>query len=117
MKKLWFLMLLVNLCGPVFANPVIVQDCLAPWILDSNVTYNDVATLRTGAIFDDETTSVTLTFKDVSTVEFYIRASSEGGCDFLTVSFDGSTEYYSGETEWWGCWNFGWEGEHTVILT
>ena len=117
MRSLGLLALLMCCLYSVSAAPVFIQDNSTPWSLDSNVTYNDVATLRTGAISDDGTTSVTLTFKNVSTVEFYVRASSEGGCDFLTVSFDGSTEYYSGETEWWGCWNFGWEGEHTVTLT
>ena len=117
--KSFISLILIYCVLPVIAAPIFMQDNNAPWTLDSNITYNDVATLRTGAISNDGTTSVTLTFKDVSTVEFYVRASSEGGCDKLTIDFDGNTYEYSGENDWWDCcyWDWGWEGEHTVTLT
>ena len=117
MKKLGLFALLLCCFRALQASPAFIQDELAPWSLDSNVTYNDVATLRTGAISDEGTTSVTLTFKDVSSVQYYIRTSTEQGCDLLTVSYDGNTESYSGPNEWRGYWDFGMEGEHTVTLT
>ena len=110
---------------PVIAAPIFTQDNNAQWILDSNVTYvdqtgNDVPTLRTGSISDSGSTSVTLTFSDVRSVEFYIKTSSEGGCDRLIVDFgDGNTYEYSGENDWWqqSYWDWGDGGEHTVTLT
>ena len=88
--------------------------------MDENTTYNDSGVLKTGTISDDKSTSVTLTFSDVSSVAFFIRTSTEGGCDRLIVEFgDGNTYEYSGEMDYWEqlYHDWGWEGEHTVTLT
>ena len=122
-----FISLILICCVlPVIAVPIFTQDNNAQWTLDSNVTYvdqstgNDVPALRTGSISDNGSTSVTLAFSDVGSIEFYIKTSSEGGWDKLIVDFgDGNTYEYSGENDYWQqlYWDWGDYGEHTVTLT
>ena len=97
----------------------VAQDSESPWTIDQNMLYNDVPCLKTGSIIDEQLTGIALTFKDVSSVKFYIRTSSEEGWDKLIIDFDGNTYEYSGENDYWDSlyYDWGWEGEHTVILT
>ena len=86
-----FISLILICCVlPILAAPIFTQDNNAQWILDSNVTYvdqtgNEEPTLRTGSISDYGSTSVTLTFSDVSSIEFYIKTSSEEYFDKMIV--------------------------------
>ena len=117
--RLLFLCLSLSICAMSWAIEI-TQASENAWKLDNNVTYNNVATLRTGSISDNESTSVTLTFSDVSSVEFVFRASTEGGCDKLIADFgDGNTYEYSGVNDYWEsvCWDWGDNGEHVVTLT
>ena len=120
--RLILLWLLVGLVLPLHSAVNILQPEDNQWSLDEHVTYNDLSSLRTSSIIDDESTSVTLTFTDVSSTEFYIRTSTESSCDRLIIDFgDGAVYEYSGEMEN-GSWeqvyhNWGWDGEHTVTLT
>ena len=116
-----FALLLIGLLMPLYSAVSIQQSIDSPWQVDENTTYNDSGVLKTGTISDDKSTSVTLTFSDVSSVAFFIRTSTEGGgCDRLIVEFgDGNTYEYSGEMDYWEQLqhDWGWEGEHTVTLT
>jgi hypothetical protein len=98
----------------------ITNDSEDLWKFDNDMLYNDVPCLRTPVISDNDFTSVTLTFTDVSSVEFYVKSSSESGCDKLTVDFgDGNTYEYSGVNDYWESvrWDWGGNGEHIVTLT
>ena len=109
-----------GLLMPLYSAVSIQQPIDSPWQLDEYTIYNDSAALRTTAISDDQSTSVTLIFTDVSSVEFFIRTSTESSCDRIIIEFDDGNSYeYSGEMycreQLYHDW--GWEGEHTVTLT
>ena len=120
--RLLFSLIIGGILLPLYSAVSIQQPEDNQWSLDENVTYNDLSSLRTSSITDDESTSVTLTFTDVSSTEFYIRTSTESSCDRLVIDFgDGVAYEYSGEMED-GSWeqvyhDWGWDGEHTVTLT
>lgn len=88
------------------------------WSMDANMTYNGASVLRTGSISDSETTTVTLTFSDVSSVDIYVRTSTEAYCDRLLIEIDGCNYDYSGEQDEWQqvSWDWGWQGDHVVTL-
>ncbi|MBO5880808.1 MAG: hypothetical protein J6Q57_04100, partial [Paraprevotella sp.] len=119
MKKWIGLVASIFIFGQLSASVILNNAEGTPWFFDEDVSYNDVATLRSGDISDNESSSVTLTFSDVSCVEFYIKVSSESGYDKLIVDFgDGVINEYSGEHEWEQCYyDWGWSGERVVTLT
>ena len=117
--RLLFVFLTLGMCL-VSSAVEIVQDSENPWSIDQDTLCNDVPCLRTSSISNETSTSITLIFKDVSSVEFCIRTSTEGGCDRLIIEFeDGNTYEYSGENDYWDSlyYDWGWDGEHIVTLT
>ena len=118
MKRITFLFFLL-FSGFAWADVRFDNSAEAPWSIDAEMDFEGDFVLRTGSISDGGSTSVTLTFTDVSFVEFYIKTSSEGGYDKLTVENDGEAYEYSGLNDSWEyfCWDWGMEGEHTVTLT
>ena len=118
MKRISYLFFLL-FAGLAWADVRFDNSAEAPWSIDAEMDFEGDSVLRTGSIADGGSTSITLTFTDVSSVEFYIKPSSESDYDKLTVEIDGSVSEHSGVNDWWEyfCWDWGWEGEHTVILT
>ena len=117
--RLLFMCLILSLRLMAMALEIAV-DSENSWEMDNDMLYNDAPCLRTPGILDNDSVSMTLTFMDVSSVEFYVKTSTEGGFDKLIVDFgDGNTYECSGENDYWEsvCWNWGWSGEHTVTLT
>ena len=117
--RLLFMCLILSLRLMAMAVEV-TNDSEDLWKFDNDMLYNDVPCLRTPVISDNDFTSVTLTFTDVSSVEFYVKSSSESGCDKLTVDFgDGNTYECSGVNDYWESvrWDWGGNGEHIVTLT
>ena len=116
MKK-WILLVVLCIIGsPIYASVTMEKVDDVPWKIDSDVTYYGAETLKTGSITDGESTSVVLTFPDVDGVELFIKTSTEGGFDKLTIECNGSTYEYSGENDWESVW-LDLEGGYSVTLT
>ena len=118
MRFLLFFCLTVVMYLPSFALGI-VQDDSHPWeVVDVEIDGQQARALRTGQIADGETTTVTITFTDVSSIAFRIKSSTESYCDNLTIDIDGNQCLFTGETEWedWD-WDWGWSGDHVVTLT
>ena len=116
MKK-WILLVVLCIIGsPIYASVTMEKVDDVPWKIDSDVTYYGAETLKTGSITDSESTSVVLTFPDVDGVELFIKTSTEGGFDKLTIECNGSTYEYSGENVWESVW-LDLEGGNAVTLT
>ena len=102
-----------------YASASLTQDPSHPWKMEDTCPDGQSSkSLRTGEIGDGEATSVSITFSDVSSVEFYVKASSEESCDVLAIDIDGCRYEYSGDYDWQQIYyDWGWQGEHTVTLT
>ena len=76
-------------------------DGSAGWIAQSDVVHIGPTALRSGAIAEDETTSVETTVSGFGTLDFWWKVSSEEGCDILSVSVDGEErQCISGAKDW-----------------
>ena len=116
MKK-WILLVVLCIIGsPIYASVTMEKVDDVPWKIDSDVTYYGAETLKTGSVSDGESTSVVLTFADVSTVELFVKTSTEGGFDKLTIECNGDTYEYSGECDWESVW-LDLEGGNAITLT
>ena len=100
MKK-WIILALLCIIGNSISAAVTMEKVDdVPWLIDSNVTYNELGTLKTGRITDGESTSVVLTFTDIDSIELFVKTSTEAGCDKLVVECNGEIYEYSGESDW-----------------
>jgi hypothetical protein len=81
----------------------------AGWFSQSSETRTGGTAARSGAIGDNETSSMQASIAGPSTLSFYWKVSSEGGWDFLSVYLDGAlyvdpvggqTRAISGEVPW-----------------
>jgi hypothetical protein len=62
----------------------------AGWFSQSSVTRSGGTAAQSGAIGDNETSSMQASIAGPSTLSFYWKVSSEGGWDFLSVYLDGA---------------------------
>ena len=116
MKK-WIMLVVLCIIGNlVHASVTIEKGDDVSWVIDSNVTYNGLGTLKTGSITDGESTSVVLTFTDTDFIELFVKTSTEAGCDKLIIECNDEIYEYSGESMWESV-PLQLENEQTVTLT
>ena len=77
MKRISYLFFLL-FAGLAWADVRFDNSAEAPWSIDAEMDFEGDSVLRTGSIFDGVSTSITLTFTDVSSVELYIK--TEASC-------------------------------------
>lgn len=91
-----------------------------PWKVDSTFQYNTQPTLRSGAIGDNGSTTITLNFTlvEAGSITFPYCITSEGNYDWLTVNIDETQRVrVSGSYNWTVYTQQLEAGEHTVTFT
>ena len=76
-------------------------DLVNPWVADADVNLDGKMSMRSAAISDAQSSSLSLTVNGPGVLAFYWKASSELDFDVLSF-FDGSAEVatISGDTKW-----------------
>ncbi|MBR3821346.1 MAG: InlB B-repeat-containing protein, partial [Kiritimatiellae bacterium] len=74
----------------------------AEWFAQKDVTHDGVSAVQSGDISDNQTSWMEVVVKNVSSVSFWWKVSSESGCDKLHFYVDGTevVEPISGESDW-----------------
>ena len=74
----------------------------AKWFAQKDVTYDGVSAVQSGGISDGQTSWMEVVVKDVSSVSFWCKVSSESGWDKLHFYVDGIevVDPISGQTDW-----------------
>lgn len=97
-----------------------VNTSSIPWKVDTTFQYETQATLRSGAIGNGGSTTITLNFTlvEAGSITFPYCITSEGNCDWLTVNIDGTQRIHvSGSYNWTVYTQQLDTGEHTVTFT
>ena len=73
-----------------------------PWTAQTGVTHDGVDAARSGAIGDNQTSSLDTTVTGPATLSFWWKVDSELNFDFLTVTVDGAAPFpgISGNVDW-----------------
>jgi parallel beta-helix repeat protein len=73
----------------------------ASWFVEVDVTHDGFAAAQSGAITNDQTSTLQTTITGPGTLSFWWEVSSETNQDFLSVSVSGATQAaISGEVDW-----------------
>ena len=97
-----------------------VNTSSVPWKVDSTFQYNTQPTLRSGAIGDNGSTTITLNFTlvEAGSITFPYCITSEGNYDWLTVTIDNVQRIRVSSSRAWTDYTQQLDaGEHTVTFT